>query len=169
MRPHLAATQAVVAAAQKGGGVRWISGTDALTEACVNLPYLVHAAMLTNSFRLSHGVRAPVQVLQVVGVNVQPLLAAGGVSGIALGFGAQKLTQNVLSGAKLFLTQPFVVGERVRLLGSGGGEVVSGIIETVRRRPCSVPPVHRPPSSGQGCRRHAGASFVACAASRRLL
>jgi Mechanosensitive ion channel len=86
-----------------------------------------------------------VQVLQVVGVNVQPLLAAGGVSGIALGFGAQKLTQNVLSGAKLFLTQPFVVGERVRLLGSGGGEVVSGIIETVRRRPCSVPSVHLPP------------------------
>ena len=51
----------------------------------------------------------------MVGVNVQPLLAAGGVSGIAIGFGAQKLTQNVLSGAKLFLTQPFVVGERVRL------------------------------------------------------
>ena len=30
--------------------------------------------------------------------NVQPLLAAGGVSGIALGFGAQKITQNLLSG-----------------------------------------------------------------------
>jgi Mechanosensitive ion channel len=76
--------------------------------------------------------RPAAQVLHVVGVNVQPLLAAGGVSGIALGFGAQKLTQNVLSGAKLFLTQPFVVGERVRLLGSGGGEVVSGVIESVR-------------------------------------
>ena len=101
-------------------------------------------------------------------MNVQPLLAAGGVSGIALGFGAQKLTQNVLSGAKLFLTQPFVVGERVRLLGSGGGEVVSGIIETVRRRAYSVCSMHLP-SPGQGCRRHAGASFVACAASRRLL
>lgn len=34
---------------------------------------------------------------------MQPLLAAGGVSGIALGFGAQKLTQNVLSGAKLVM------------------------------------------------------------------
>ncbi len=42
-------------------------------------------------------------MLHCVGVNVQPLLAAGGVSGIALGFGAQKLTQNVLSGAKLVL------------------------------------------------------------------
>ncbi len=29
------------------------------------------------------------QALHCVGVNVQPLLAAGGVSGIALGFGAQ--------------------------------------------------------------------------------
>lgn len=71
------------------------------------------------------------QTLHCVGVNVQPLLAAGGVSGIALGFGAQKLTQNVLSGAKLFLTQPFVVGERVRLLGSGGSEVVFGVVESV--------------------------------------
>lgn len=44
------------------------------------------------------------QTLHCVGVNVQPLLAAGGVSGIALGFGAQKLTQNVLSGAKLVRT-----------------------------------------------------------------
>lgn len=40
-------------------------------------------------------------VLHVVGYNVQPLLAAGGVSGIALGFGAQKITQNLLAGITL--------------------------------------------------------------------
>ena len=40
-------------------------------------------------------------VLHVVGINVQPLLAAGGVSGIALGFGAQKITQNLLAGIML--------------------------------------------------------------------
>jgi hypothetical protein len=77
------------------------------------------------------GAAGILQVLHCVGINIQPLLAAGGVSGIALGFGAQKLTQNVLSGAKLFLTQPFVVGESVQLLGSGGSEVVSGIVESV--------------------------------------
>eukprot|EP00208_Stichococcus_sp_RCC1054_P002075 CAMPEP_0206143598 /NCGR_PEP_ID=MMETSP1473-20131121/21126_1 /ASSEMBLY_ACC=CAM_ASM_001109 /TAXON_ID=1461547 /ORGANISM="Stichococcus sp, Strain RCC1054" /LENGTH=378 /DNA_ID=CAMNT_0053539075 /DNA_START=157 /DNA_END=1294 /DNA_ORIENTATION=- len=77
------------------------------------------------------GAAGILNVLHAVGINIQPLLAAGGVSGIALGFGAQKLTQNVLSGAKLFLTQPFVVGERVDLLGGGGGVIVSGIVETV--------------------------------------
>lgn len=30
-----------------------------------------------------------------------------------------------------FLTQPFVVGDSVRLLGSGGGEVVAGVVESV--------------------------------------
>ena len=45
-------------------------------------------------------------VLHVVGYNVQPLLAAGGVSGIAIGFGAQKITQNLLAGITLVCTPP---------------------------------------------------------------
>ena len=44
------------------------------------------------------GIAGSLNVLHVFGYNVQPLLAAGGVSGIALGFGAQKITQNLLSG-----------------------------------------------------------------------
>ena len=44
------------------------------------------------------GIAGALNVLHVFGYNVQPLLAAGGVSGIALGFGAQKITQNLLSG-----------------------------------------------------------------------
>ena len=36
---------------------------------------------------------------------MQPLLAAGGVSGIALGFGAQKITQNLLSGITMVRPQ----------------------------------------------------------------
>lgn len=77
------------------------------------------------------GAAGILNALHVVGLNIQPLLAAGGVSGIALGFGAQKLTSNVLSGAKLFLTQPFVVSERVQLLDSDGSIVVSGVVESV--------------------------------------
>lgn len=40
--------------------------------------------------------------------------------------------RHVSGSAPQFLTQPFVVGERVRLLGSGGSEVVSGVVESVR-------------------------------------
>lgn len=52
-------------------------------------------------------VTAFVNVLHVVGYNVQPLLAAGGVSGIALGFGAQKITQNLLAGITLVRLDTF--------------------------------------------------------------
>ena len=52
------------------------------------------------------GAAGILNVLHAVGLNIQPLVAAGGVSGIALGFGAQKLTQNVLSGAKLVAPPP---------------------------------------------------------------
>jgi small-conductance mechanosensitive channel len=39
--------------------------------------------------------------LIVVGVNVQPLLAFGGVSGIAIGLGAQQVTANLVAGINL--------------------------------------------------------------------
>jgi len=39
--------------------------------------------------------------LVVVGVNVQPLLAFGGVSGIAIGLGAQQVTSNLVAGINL--------------------------------------------------------------------
>ena len=47
--------------------------------------------------------------LHAFGLNIQPLLAVGGVSGVAIGFGAQNLTSNAISGLILYLTRPFVV------------------------------------------------------------
>ena len=39
--------------------------------------------------------------LQVMGINVQPLLAVGGVSGIAIGFGAQSVSAKAITGINL--------------------------------------------------------------------
>lgn len=36
-----------------------------------------------------------------MGINVQPLLAVGGVSGIAIGFGAQSVSANAITGINL--------------------------------------------------------------------
>lgn len=47
--------------------------------------------------------------LHAFGLNIQPLLAVGGISGVAIGFGAQNLTSNAISGLILYLTRPFVV------------------------------------------------------------
>lgn len=69
--------------------------------------------------------------LIVVGVNVQPLLAFGGVSGIAIGLGAQQVTANLVAGINLFVTRPFVVGDRIELKTTGGGSVLVGIVEKI--------------------------------------
>lgn len=45
--------------------------------------------------------------LHILGINIQPLLAVGGISGIAIGLGAQTVTANAISGINLvsFLSQ----------------------------------------------------------------
>eukprot|EP00891_Asterochloris_glomerata_P003721 jgi/Astpho2/3721/Aster-04906 len=69
--------------------------------------------------------------LQVLHINIQPLLAVGGVSGLAIGFGAQSVLANAITGISLFLTRPFIVGDRVDLKGSGGSTVVVGVVERI--------------------------------------
>lgn len=69
--------------------------------------------------------------VQVMGINVQPLLAVGGVSGIAIGFGAQSVSANAITGINLFVSRPFVVGDRVELRTATGASVVLGLVERI--------------------------------------
>lgn len=69
--------------------------------------------------------------LHVVGLNLQPLLTVGGVSGIIVGLSAQTIMSNMLSGINLFLSQPFVVGERVKLMTGGGSIAFEGTVERI--------------------------------------
>ncbi|KAF8061339.1 dapb3 [Scenedesmus sp. PABB004] len=66
---------------------------------------------------------------QLLGVNLAPLLAVGGVSSIMIGLGTQQLLQNTLMGLSLFLTRPFVAGDSVTL--QSGGVLLSGVVEAV--------------------------------------
>jgi small-conductance mechanosensitive channel len=59
-------------------------------------------------------------VLSDLGVNIAPLLAGAGVVGIAIGFGSQKLVQDVITGLFLLLENAVQVGDVVTLAGLGG-------------------------------------------------
>jgi small-conductance mechanosensitive channel len=84
-----------------------------------------------------------------LGVDVRPLLTVGGVGGLAVGFGAQAVTSNAIAGLTLYLTRPFVVGERVTLQTPSGAAVVTGVVERIdpmrtlvrsdRAAPVSIP------------------------------
>jgi moderate conductance mechanosensitive channel len=55
-----------------------------------------------------------------LGVNITPLLAGAGVFGLAIGFGAQTLVKDVVSGIFFLLDDAFRVGEYVDIGGTAG-------------------------------------------------
>jgi len=55
-----------------------------------------------------------------IGINITPLLAGAGVVGIAVGFGAQKLVQDVFSGIFFLIDDAFRAGEYISIEGTLG-------------------------------------------------
>jgi len=67
-------------------------------------------------------------ILSEIGMDLKPLLAAAGISGLAIGFGAQSLVKDVLAGFFILLENQIRVGDVVEIAG------VSGVVEEVRLR-----------------------------------
>lgn len=79
---------------------------------------------------------AILQTLAIVGVNVAPFIASAGIVGVALGFGAQALVRDFLSGLFMLLEDQYGVGDWVDL-----GEA-EGTVEHVGLRITSVRDLH---------------------------
>ena len=75
-------------------------------------------------------------VLRDLGVDITPLIASAGIAGIALGFGAQTLVRDTISGLFIFLEGQFDVGDIVDLTTSAG--TVSGTVETLNLRTSAI-------------------------------
>lgn len=72
-------------------------------------------------------------ILYEVGVNIAPLLAGAGVIGLAIGFGSQKLVQDIITGIFLLAEDAIAVGDVVNVAGQGG--VVEALsIRSIRLR-----------------------------------
>ena len=69
-----------------------------------------------------------VWILDELGFGMAPLLGAGGILGIALGFASQTSVSNIISGFFLTAEQPFVVGDIIQV-GKTGGTV--GIVQSI--------------------------------------
>jgi small conductance mechanosensitive channel len=75
-------------------------------------------------------------ILAQIGVNLAPLIASAGVIGVALGFGAQTLVKDFLSGIFLVLEDQFGVGDVVDL-GAATGTVEEVTLRVTRVRDLS--------------------------------
>ena len=78
-------------------------------------------------------VMAGLVILSEIGVNIAPLLAGAGVVGLAVGFGAQSLVKDVITGAFFLFEGTINIGDVVDINGKGG--LVEGMtIRSIRLR-----------------------------------
>ncbi len=75
---------------------------------------------------------AALTILQVFHVNTSAILASAGIIGLAVGFGAQSLVKDVLSGFFILFEDQFRVGDFVEAAG------VTGTVEEVGLRTCKI-------------------------------
>jgi small conductance mechanosensitive channel len=87
----------------------------------------VGALLRSTATALIFGI-ATIAVLDNLGVSVIPVLASLGIAGIAIGFGAQSLIEDLISGVMLIMEDQLGVGDRVDV------GVVEGNVERITLR-----------------------------------
>jgi small conductance mechanosensitive channel len=72
-------------------------------------------------------------ILGEVGINLGPLIAGAGIAGVAIGFGAQSLVKDFLTGTFMLVEDQYGVGDVVDL-GLASGTVEAVTLRTTRLR-----------------------------------
>ncbi|MCK5211313.1 mechanosensitive ion channel [Candidatus Parcubacteria bacterium] len=62
-------------------------------------------------------------VLNLFGIDIRPILAAAGIIGLAVGFGAQSLVKDFVSGLFILVENQYGIGDKVKI-GSAEGKVI---------------------------------------------
>lgn len=86
-----------------------------------------------NALRIVIGVVAVLMILSEIGIDVTPILAGVGVIGLAIGFGAQTLVKDVITGVFILFENSLSVGDVVSV-GGASGVVESISIRSIRLR-----------------------------------
>ena len=84
--------------------------------------------ILTNLVRASVAFIALLMLLRELSIDVLPILTGAGIAGLAIGFGAQNLVRDVISGFFLILEDQVRVGDAARING------ISGTVEHINLR-----------------------------------
>ncbi|WP_158665152.1 mechanosensitive ion channel domain-containing protein [Ensifer adhaerens] len=92
--------------------------------------------LLRNAATIAIVVVALMFSLSQLGLDIAPLLASAGVLGLAIGFGAQKLVQDVINGVFIQLENAINVGDVIAIGGT------TGTVERLTIRSVSLRDVH---------------------------
>lgn len=82
---------------------------------------------------------AGTMILSLLGINVTALLAGAGVLGVAVGFGAQSLVRDIITGFFIIFEDQFAVGDYVRInTGSGNTGLFEGTVQELGLRTSKI-------------------------------
>ncbi|MDZ7665795.1 MAG: mechanosensitive ion channel [Desulfotignum sp.] len=76
--------------------------------------------LFNNVIRITLVLVAGMSVLSHIGINIAPLLAGAGIIGLAVGFGAQTLVKDVITGAFILMEDSISVGDWIEAGGYAG-------------------------------------------------
>ena len=92
--------------------------------------------LLRTAFVVAVALILLLHTMSVMGLDLAPLLATAGVIGIAIGFGSQKLVQDVINGMFILFQDTISVGDVVEV-GGHGGTVERMSVRTIELRDAS--------------------------------
>lgn len=103
------------------------AGRRSTAESAEEIQQRVHtlSELLRKSGVTVIWIAASMMVLKEVGIDIGPLLAGAGIAGLAVGFGAQNLVRDVVSGFFIILENQIGVGDVAVINGTGG--LVEGV------------------------------------------
>lgn len=78
------------------------------------------APLLRSVVQVTIGVLSGLLILSELGINIGPLLAGAGILGLAVGFGAQSLVKDLITGVTILLEDSATVGDVVEIAGHAG-------------------------------------------------
>jgi small conductance mechanosensitive channel len=93
-------------------------------------------SMLSSAVAFILAFLAAIMILQAAGINIVPLLTTASIAGLAIGFGAQKLVRDVISGFFILIEDQYGIGDYVTI-GTIAGKVEDLQIRTTRIRDLS--------------------------------
>ncbi|MDJ0685884.1 MAG: mechanosensitive ion channel family protein [Alphaproteobacteria bacterium] len=98
-------------AEEPGGGEGGGAGGSRLATVLPLMRWMAQAAIVILTVLIALG---------NLGIDITPLLAGAGIVGLAIGFGAQKLVTDIVSGIFFLIDDAFRTGEYLQIDGTGG-------------------------------------------------
>jgi len=89
-------------------------------------------SLVSSAISFVLGFVAVVMILQSAGFDIVPLITTASVAGLAVGFGAQKLVRDVISGFFILVEDQYGVGDYVTIGG------VTGVVEDLQMRTTQI-------------------------------